>query len=414
MITVAIRKTICEVLMFYSKVLRRARIATSAIFFANGMVLAIWATNIPGMKQALALSDQELGFALSAFAAGTMLTMYLAGALVTRLGSRNTLLLGGLLVAFVVPMCALVNTVVSLSIAIFLLGVANSILDISMNTHGAIIEADRGRPMMSSFHAVFSIGGLAGASTVATLLSNKLGLLQCLSLAGVLMGGITLVAARFLGNLQPKLKDNKSTAILKGFSWPNRALICIAGLTFLSLFIERTLIDWSSLYLIDVSHTSTNIAAFAFGAFSLAMAIGRLAGDFLIRRFGINWLLTVSGALGALGLIVAIIFPQPTMSIVGFIAVGLGLSNMTPLLYSQASRAFPGTPGLGLAMNGTMGYIGFLLAPILIGFLSESVGLKIAMVVPTVAFLLLMSSHLRKTRIDRQVIELRRTQSLCS
>ncbi|WP_456021891.1 MFS transporter [Pseudomonas protegens] len=400
--------------MFYSKVLRRARIATSAIFFANGMVLAIWATNIPGMKQALALSDQELGFALSAFAAGTMLTMYLAGALVTRLGSRNTLLLGGLLVAFVVPMCALVNTVVSLSIAIFLLGVANSILDISMNTHGAIIEADRGRPMMSSFHAVFSIGGLAGASTVATLLSNKLGLLQCLSLAGVLMGGITLVAARFLGNLQPKLKDNKSTAILKGFSWPNRALICIAGLTFLSLFIERTLIDWSSLYLIDVSHTSTNIAAFAFGAFSLAMAIGRLAGDFLIRRFGVNWLLTVSGALGALGLIVAIIFPQPTMSIVGFIAVGLGLSNMTPLLYSQASRAFPGTPGLGLAMNGTMGYIGFLLAPILIGFLSESVGLKIAMVVPTVAFLLLMSSHLRKTRIDRQVIELRRTQSLCS
>lgn len=400
--------------MVYSKVLRRARIATSAIFFANGMVLAIWATNIPGMKQALALTDQELGFALSAFAAGTMLTMYLAGALVTRLGSRNTLLVGGLLVAFVVPFCALANSVVGLSMAIFLLGVTNSILDISMNTHGALIEAERGRPLMSSFHAVFSIGGLAGASTVATLLSDKLGVVQCLSLAGVLMGGITLAASRFLGDLQPVPQENDNSIILKGFSWPNRALMCIAGLTFLALFIERTLIDWSSLYLTDVSHANTSVAAFAFGAFSLAMAIGRLAGDFLIRRFGINWLLTVSGAVGGLGLILAIVVPQPLTSIVGFIAVGLGLSNMTPLLYSQASRAFPGAPGLGLAMNGTLGYTGFLLAPLVIGFLSESVGLKMAMIVPVVAFLLLMSSHLRKTRIDRRAIEHRRAQAACS
>jgi MFS family permease len=372
------------------------------MFFVNGMVLAIWATNIPGMKQALALTDSELGFALSAFAAGTMLTMFLAGVLVTRLGSRKTLLMGGLLVALSLPLCAMAESAVALAATIFLLGVTNSILDVSMNTHGAVIEAQKGRPLMSSFHAVFSIGGLAGASTVATLLSDKLGVIQCLSIAGALMAVATLVVARSLGNLQPEVTVGERVAVQKSFAWPNRLLLCIAGLTFLALFIERTVIDWSSLYLTDVSHSSTNIAAFAFGAFSLAMAIGRLSGDFMIRRFGINWVLTASGAVGALGLVLAMLIPQPGTSIVGFILVGIGLSNMTPLLYSQASRAYPGAPGLGLAMNGTLGYAGFLLAPPVIGFMSDSVGLKMAMIVPVIAFMMLMSSHLRKIRIDRR------------
>jgi fucose permease len=394
-----------EVTMLFSKVLQRARIATSAMFFANGMVLAIWATNIPGMKQALALTDQELGFALSAFAAGTMLTLYLAGTLVTRLGSRTTLIIGGLLVALVVPLCALAHSAIGLAAAIFFLGVANSVLDVSINTHGSLIEAQGGRPLMSSFHAVFSFGGLAGASTVATLLSDKLGVVQCLSVAGVLMGSVTLIAAKAVGNLQPSPAAGDTTVGQKTFAWPNRALLCIAGLTFLALFIERTVIDWSSLYLTDVSHTSTNIAAFAFGAFSLAMAIGRLCGSLMIRRFGINRLLSVSGALGALGLVLAILIPHPLTSIAGFILVGLGLSNMIPLLYSQASRAYPGAPGLGLAMNGTLGYTGFLLAPPVIGFMSETVGLKLAMIVPVLAFMMLMSSHLRKTRMDRRHLE---------
>jgi len=388
--------------MLNSKVFGRARLATSVMFFVNGMVLAIWATNIPGMKQALALTDSELGFALSAFAAGTMLTMYLAGVLVTRLGSRKTLLMGGLLVALSLPLCAMAESAVVLAATIFLLGVTNSILDVSMNTHGAVIEAKKGRPLMSSFHAVFSIGGLAGASTVATLLSDKLGVIQCLCIAGALMALATLVVARSLGNLQPEVTVEEGAAEQKCIAWPNRLLLCIAGLTFLALFIERTVIDWSSLYLTEVSHSSTNIAAFAFGAFSLAMAIGRLSGDFMIRRFGVNWVLTASGAVGALGLVLAMLIPQPVTSIVGFILVGIGLSNMTPLLYSQASRAYPGAPGLGLAMNGTLGYAGFLLAPPVIGFMSDSVGLKMAMIVPVIAFVMLMSSHLRKTRIDRR------------
>lgn len=390
--------------MQYSSVLRRARVATSAIFFANGMVLAIWATNIPGMKQALALSDSQLGFALSAFAAGTMLTMYLAGALATRLGSRNALLLGGVLVSLVLPLCGLVESALGLAVAVFLLGVANSVLDVSMNTHGAVIEARRGSALMSSLHATFSIGGLAGASTVATLLSDRLGLVPCLLLAGAVMGVTTLLAAAWLGNLAPEVDTQLSAVTPRTFAWPGKALLCIAGLTFLALFIERTVIDWSSLFLSDVSHASNHLAAFAFGAFSLAMAVGRLAGDWMIRRFGVNPVLSASGALGGLGMALVIVVAQPVAAITGLVLVGLGLSNMTPLLYSQASRACPGSPGMGLAINGTLGYTGFLLAPPVIGFLSDAVGLKLAFILPALAFVVLMSSHLRKTRQGRRAL----------
>lgn len=384
--------------MLSCELLRRARIATSSMFFANGMVLAIWATNIPGLKHALALSDQQLGIALSAFAAGTMLTLYLAGALVTRIGSRNTLVLGGLLVALVVPLCALATSALGLATAVFLLGVGNSVADVAMNTHGTLIEARRNRPLMSSFHAVFSIGGLAGASAVATLLSDTLGAAQCLGLAGLLMAGVTLLAACWLGDLRPEAATHVASP--SGFIWPNRALLCIAALCFLALFIERTVIDWSALYLTDVSLASSNMAAFAFGAFSLAMALGRLGGGYLIRRWGTNQVLSASGALGALGLALVIGMPQPVSAIAGFILVGIGLANMIPMLYTQASRAIPGAPGLGLAMNGTLAYTGFLIAPPVIGVLSDALGLKLAMLLPLLAFVLLMGSHLRKHRGD--------------
>ncbi|HKS12577.1 MAG TPA: MFS transporter [Pseudomonas sp.] len=378
--------------------------ATSAVFFTNGAVLAIWATNIPGMRQALRLSDSELGVVLSAFAAGTMLMMCLAGALVTRIGSRKALVLGGVLVSAVLPFCGLAGSAWALAAAVFALGIANSILDVAMNTHGSLVEARRGRPLMSSFHAVFSIGGLAGASAVASLLSSKLGLMHCLALSAVMTAVVTLIASFWLADLRPYVDvggDCRPVSKPKSFAWPNRTLLCIAGLTFLALFIERTVIDWSSLYLTDVSHTSASIAAFAFGAFSFAMAIGRLAGDVLIRKFGPNIVVTFSGGVGALGIALTVLFPVPLASIAGFILVGVGLSNMTPLLYSQASKAYPGAPGLGLAMNGTLGYTGFLLAPPVIGYLAESYGLKLSMIIPFVAFVLLMGSHLRKVRLQR-------------
>ncbi|AIL80817.1 MULTISPECIES: MFS transporter [Acinetobacter] len=383
--------------MLYKSLLLRARLATSLMFFINGVVLAIWATNIPELKRNLALTDQQLGFALSGFAAGTMITMYIAGILATKIGTRNTLVLGGILLSFTIPLCAYAPSYTTFVASILLLGVINSIYDVAMNSHACVIEIERKKVLMPSFHALFSIGGLIGASTVAVLLSDKLGATYCLTLAGVLVFVATIISAFFLVDIRPEVQANEGKV---KFRLPNRTLLYLAFLTFLALFIERTLIDWSSLYLTDISHVSTNIAALGFAGFSLAMALTRLSGDYFINKFGESKVLITSGLAGAIGLLLAIIFPTPTVSILGFLVVGLGLGNMIPVFYSRAGKVFPESPAVGYALNGTLGYTGFLIAPIIIGSVSTDYSLRIAMVLPVLAFIFLTIVHMKPKQVS--------------
>lgn len=383
--------------MLYKSLLLRARLATSLMFFINGVVLAIWATNIPELKRNLALTDQQLGFALSGFAAGTMITMYIAGILATKIGTRNTLVLGGILLSFTIPLCAYAPSYTTFVASILLLGVINSIYDVAMNSHACVIEIERKKVLMPSFHALFSIGGLIGASTVAVLLSDKLGAAYCLTLAGVLVFIATIISAFFLVDIRPEVQANEGKV---KFRLPNRTLLYLAFLTFLALFIERTLIDWSSLYLTDISHVSTNIAALGFAGFSLAMALTRLSGDYFINKFGESKVLITSGLAGAIGLLLAIIFPTPTVSILGFLVVGLGLGNMIPVFYSRAGKVFPESPAVGYALNGTLGYTGFLIAPIIIGSVSTDYSLRIAMVLPVLAFIFLTIVHMKPKQVS--------------
>lgn len=383
--------------MLYKSLLLRARLATSIMFFINGVVLAIWATNIPELKRNLALTDQQLGFALSGFAAGTMITMYIAGILATKIGTRNTLVLGGILLSFTIPLCAYAPSYTTFVASILLLGVINSIYDVAMNSHACVIEIERKKVLMPSFHALFSIGGLIGASTVAVLLSDKLGAAYCLTLAGVLVFIATIISAFFLVDIRPEVQANEGKV---KFRLPNRTLLYLAFLTFLALFIERTLIDWSSLYLTDISHVSTNIAALGFAGFSLAMALTRLSGDYFINKFGESKVLITSGLAGAIGLLLAIIFPTPIISILGFLVVGLGLGNMIPVFYSRAGKVFPESPAVGYALNGTLGYTGFLIAPIIIGSVSTDYSLRIAMVLPVLAFIFLTIVHMKPKQVS--------------
>ncbi|ATZ63144.1 hypothetical protein BSR55_07210 [Acinetobacter bereziniae] len=382
--------------MLYTTLLLRARIATSLMFFINGVVLAIWATNIPELKKNLAINDQQLGFALSGFAAGTMVSMYLAGILATKIGTRNTLVLGGILLSFTIPLCAFAPTYLTFVASILLLGVINSIYDVAMNSHACVIEIERKKTLMPSFHALFSIGGLIGASAVAVLLSDKLGATYCLTLAGVLVFVVTIIAALFLVDIRPEAQASKGKV---KFRLPNRTLLYLAFLTFLALFIERTLIDWSSLYLTDVSNVSTNIAALGFAGFSLAMALTRLTGDFFINKFGESKVLIASGLAGILGLLLAIIYPAPVSSILGFLLVGIGLGNMIPIFYSRAGRVFADSPAVGYALNGTLGYTGFLIAPIVIGSISTDYSLRIAMILPVLAFIFLTLANMKPKQI---------------
>ena len=266
-----------------------------------------------------------------------------------------------------------------------------------MNSHACMIEIERKKTLMPSFHALFSIGGLSGASIVALLLSDKFGASYLLTLAGVVVFVVTIISAFFLVDIRPDVQANKGKV---KFRLPNKTLLYLAFLTFLALFIERTFIDWSSLYLTDVSSVSTSMAALGFAGFSLAMALTRLTGDFFINKFGESKVLVISGISGAAGLLLAIIHPALVTSISGFLLVGLGLGNMIPIFYSRAGRVFPESPAVGYALNGTLGYTGFLIAPIVIGSISTMYSLRVAMMLPVLAFVFLILANMKSKRVS--------------
>ena len=365
--------------------LKSSRYATTLIFFVNGLVLGIWATNIPAISKALNLTDGQLGSALSMFAAGTMLMIFMAGSVANKLGSRASIVLGGILLSVSLPLLVMAPSYEVFFGILLFFGICNSVIDISMNTHASIIEEMEGRPLMSWFHAAFSFGGMAGAGIVSILDAFALSALFNLGLAAALMLLTTLASAAPLRHLRPAQASEsvkKKVAIR-----PSLTLLIVAMLTIMSLFTESSMINWSAKYLTDVASTSTGIAAFAFGGFSFAMAIGRLAGNPLILRYGRDCVLVSSGLLGVAGFALAVGAPSPVASIAGFMLVGLGLSNMTPILYSKAAQACPQAPSLGLALNGTIGYVGFLVCPPIIGMTSDHVGLQLSMLLPLVAML---------------------------
>ncbi|MDR0278748.1 MAG: MFS transporter [Paucimonas sp.] len=365
--------------------LKSSRYATTLIFFVNGLVLGIWATNIPAISKALSLTDGQLGAALSMFAAGTMLMIFLAGSVANKLGSRAAIVLGGILLSISLPLLVMSPSYEVFFAILLFFGICNSVIDISMNTHASIIEEQEGRPLMSWFHAAFSFGGMAGAGVVSLFDAYELSALFNLGFAAVLMLLTTLACAGPLRHLRPaqvtEAQKNKVTIR------PSLTLLIVAMLTIMSLFTENSMINWSAKYLTDVASTSTGIAAFAFGGFSFAMAVGRLAGNPLILRHGRDCVLVCSGLLGVAGFALAVLAPAPLTAIAGFMLVGLGLSNMTPILYSKAAQACPQAPSLGLALNGTIGYLGFLVCPPIIGATSDHIGLHYSMLLPLVAML---------------------------
>jgi len=367
------------------KDLRSSRYATTLIFFVNGLVLGIWATNIPAISQALSLTDGQLGAALSMFAAGTMLMIFLAGSVANKLGSRAAIVLGGILLSISLPLLVMSPSYEVFFAILLFFGICNSVIDISMNTHASIIEEQEGRPLMSWFHAAFSFGGMAGAGVVSLFDAYALSALFNLVFAALLMLFTSLACAVPLRHLRPaqvsEAQKNKVTIR------PSLTLLIVAMLTIMSLFTENSMINWSAKYLTDVASTSTGIAAFAFGGFSFAMAVGRLAGNPLILRHGRDCVLVCSGLLGVAGFALAVLAPAPLTAIAGFMLVGLGLSNMTPILYSKAAQACPQAPSLGLALNGTIGYLGFLVCPPIIGATSDHVGLHYSMLLPLAAML---------------------------
>ncbi|MEO7912608.1 MAG: MFS transporter [Roseiflexaceae bacterium] len=349
----------------------RARLAVATIFCLNGLALANWIARIPDVKQQLALSDQRLGLVLLCVAAGALVAQPTVGWLIGRVGSRHmtTVMLIGFCLSVILP--GLAADMLSLMGALFVFGACNGGLDVAMNAQAALVEQRYDRPILSSFHGLWSVGGLLGAALGGLVATQGVSVRTHLMSVAIVATIIAVVATRWL-----VVDDNVRHEAGPSFALPPRALVLLGLIAFGVLFCEGAIADWSAVYLRETLHSSPAIAATGFAVFSLLMAAGRLTGDALALRFGPAALVRGGGALVALGIGLAIVSNIPLVAIIGFGLIGAGLACSFPLILSAAAR----TPGVAantaIAAMATVGYTGFLVGPPLIGTVAEVVTLR--------------------------------------
>jgi MFS family permease len=348
-----------------------ARVAVIAVFSVNGFALANWFVRIPAIQRDLSLSEGMLGLALLAAAVGALIAMPLTGALTSRFGSRRVVGITALMLSFSVVLPALAPSIWWLIPALAIIGASNGSLDVSMNSQAVAVEKRYPQQIMSSFHAAFSFGGLAGAVVGGSLASAGIQPLTHFSAVAVLCAVVSLIAYRGLLPASADVSEDGAPA----FARPTRALLGLGVISFCVLLGEGAMSDWSAVYLSGPLDTGPGFAAAGYAVFSLTMAFGRLFGDRLIARIGPTRMVRSCGVLAAVGLGVALAVAQPLVALVGFACAGAGFSIVFPTALSAAGRTEGMAPGPALAAVSTAGYTGFLVGPPAIGFAAELLGL---------------------------------------
>jgi fucose permease len=372
--------------------------ALAFVFFANGAALASWYPHIPWVQARLAIGAGTLGLALLGMAFGALAAMPVAGWLVSRVGTRRIVTITLIGVCLALPLPVLAGSTRSLAMALVLFGACNGALDVSMNAHAVALETGSGRHFLSRLHALFPVGGLVGAGLAALALAEGVTPLGHLLTCAAGLGIASVVALLALPALPVEIAENPAH-----LAFPVRPVLTLGFIGFCGLAAEGAMGDWTAIWLRRWLGTSAAVAACAFAVFSLAMAAGRLVGDHLVARQGARAQLEAGGILAAASLGVALLVGHPVAAFAGCVGMGLGLANVVPIVFREAS-AVPGlAPGQGLAAATTVGYCGLLAGPPAIGFVADAIGLPraLGLVVLAAATIALLAALLPRARRAR-------------
>lgn len=361
------------------------------VYFAVlGLASGDWLARIPAIKHALGLTDGTLGLALLAASAGQVIVAMLAGRVVHRLGSRAPIVVCGFCVALIPITFGLAPNEATFMACLFGFGFFGGLLDVAMNAQAVYVERDFGRPLMTSFHACYSFGALAGGLIGGAFAWAQIGPSVNFAAVGAPLACLALICGRWLLPDETEAEQPAAAEAAPPAGPARRSLravltspLAVLGvLSLFSLLGEGAADGWSAVYLRDNLGTSAWFAAFGFASFSVTMAIGRLAGDRLAQRFGPAALVRGGGLLAALGMAGALLSPVPAGTIAGFALYGAGLSCIFPQLLSVAGGVHPGSTASGIAAVAGMGYVGLLSGPVLIGGLASVAGLTVALGLP--------------------------------
>ena len=354
----------------------REQWSTRAGFLIAGSAMAAWAPLVPIAKARVGVDDGALGLLLLCLGLGSITAMPLVGMLASRFGCRAVIVASTLVLAIVLPMLALVDTVPGLAIALALFGASVGAVDVAINIQGVMVEKDSERNMMSGFHGLFSVGGIVGAGGMSLLLgAGVLPWIATLMFSALL---VVLLVVSFRGLLP---YGNRETGQTPLFTMPRGIVAFIGLLCFLVFLGEGAILDWSALFLIGVHLVDPAQAGFGYTMFALAMTAGRLSGDWIVKSLGGTKVVVGGGLISALGFVLTVIAPNQPLALAGFLLVGLGASNIVPVLFTAAGRQTRMPASHAVAAITTIGYSGMLAGPAAIGFVAQHSSLSAAFLI---------------------------------
>ena len=356
-----------------SQHVRRARWATSFIFLVCGIGVASWAPMVPLAKSRLNINEADLGLILLLLGGGAILTMPLIGVLVSRIGNRLVIMLAALIVAVILPFLTIISSPAGMAAALFIFGAGVGALDVAMNAHAVVVQQKLGKPVMSSFHAMFSVGGLIGSIGLGLLMLPGLSPTVAAMVISLIIITVTATQFKYILPLESGAGGDHS------FRFPRGKVILLGVFCFIFFLSEGAMLDWSGLFLKEYRQFGPAVAGAGYAVFSVAMAIMRFSGDTLVHKYGSGKIVLYGGAVAAAGLLVAVIVPGPVAALGGFMLVGFGAANVVPVIFSAAGNVTGYAAGIALAAVTTLGYAGQLAGPALIGFVAYFVKLPVAL-----------------------------------
>lgn len=381
------------------------RIAAKAVYFMMGVCGGTFAANIPRLKEQLELTNSSIGLALLCSSLGGFAVMQFAPLLIKRFGLRSLLSVLAPLSPISIILIGVAPNFITLAASFAVFGAMASLTAIAINAQAIDIEKAYARSIMTSFHALYSIGGLVGAGVGGMMAALHLPVAWSMAIIGVslMVLGILLIGRLFESSAYDYDEDH--TVVSKPHRshrakwW--RQVLAIGGLVAICYISEGVIGDWSALYLKSTYMAGPFVAVLAYVIFNTSMATGRLLGDGVIARVGQIPALVGGGGLATIGMLIGLMAPNVIGSLVGFAIVGFGLSVLVPILISMAGNLSGGDRNQAIARVSTCGTIGSLVGPATIGFVADHHGLFVGMMIPVILLVILTSAAMTMHRLAR-------------
>jgi predicted MFS family arabinose efflux permease len=355
----------------------KARVATSFIFLIAGLAFSSWAPMIPYIKDNLGLSEASLGVILLFCGFGGIASMPLTGWAINRFGSAKIVTLSTPFIIMLLPLLAISPSSQILALLLFAFGAAIGSLDVAMNSQSVAVEVHTGKPILSSFHCLFSLGGLFGAGIMSFLLKLGMTLLSSALCLSSIMSAILIWQGIKLLPSKADIRTENSNS--NKFVLPNGQVLFYGALCFILFLAEGSMLDWGAVFLWSSHGYDVSLAGIGYAIFSIAMAIGRFMGDRLITRFGQVPMVRFGALLASTGVLLLVSCHTCYLELVGFFLIGLGAANIVPILFSVTGKLPNISTGVALTIVMTIGYTGMILGPAFIGFIAEFTTLSFAL-----------------------------------